>query len=313
MRTTSSYSATPVPQRLLASARWPSVDGELVVASEVANPGLRARLVGQAARVSESSRFAVLSLDGTTVVLHRLKPSEIDNDLAELVAGELVRTGCVTVPGAFERCFAGVILSSAPDPRDAWHAFYENTLSKLRLAASAPRPDDFKPIAVFGGIYEHAQGLATGSSLLDVGTCFGFFPLLLQRSRPRLHVAALDLSAPILELARDVAASSHREKAVEFVRGDARALPFADGSFDTVTALHVLEHLEPPSASRALHEMCRVARRRVVVAVPLEEEPDPAYGHVQGFDRDSLIELGEKTGWRGSFEEYLGGWLVLEP
>ena len=59
--------------------------------------------------------------------------------------------------------------------------------------------------------------------------------------------------------------------------------------------------------------MCRVARRRMIVAIPLEEEPDPAFDHVQGFGEESLIELGEKTGWRCSFEDYLGGWLVLEP
>ena len=299
---------------MLASGRWVHTDGELVVASKVANPGLRDMLAGRIARVYESLNFTVLSFEGSTVVLHQIEPAEIDNDLAETVAGELVRTGYVTIPGAFERCFAGVVLSSAPDSGAAWHAFYENTLSKLQLVASSPYPDhDFRPIAVFGRIYEHTQGLVAGSSLLDVGTCFGFFPLLLQQSRPQLEIAALDLSAPILELARVASASRRHAKAVEFVCGDACGLPFADGSFDTVTCLHVLEHLQTHSAIQSLQEMCRVARRRVIVAVPLEAEPDPAYDHVQGFDQEGLIELGEGTGWRCSFEEYLGGWLTLEP
>ena len=59
--------------------------------------------------------------------------------------------------------------------------------------------------------------------------------------------------------------------------------------------------------------MCRVARRRVIVAVPMEEEADPAYDHVQRFDRESLIKLAQKTGWSCGFEDYLGGWVVLEP
>ena len=314
MRTTGSHSATPVPQQMLASARWVSVDGELVVVSEVVNPELRAELVGRAARVHESPRFTVLTFDGATVVLHRLEPAEIDNDLAEFVAGELVRPGCVKVANAFERCFAGVVSSSAPDSGDAWRAFYQNTLSRLQQVASGSYRDlGFGPVSVFGRIYEHARGLVVGPSLLDVGTCFGFFPLLLQGSEPRIEISALDISAPILELARDVAATQNRAGTIEFVCGDAHGLPFADGSFDTVTALHVLEHLELSSAGRVLQEMCRVARRRVIVAVPLEEEPDPAFDHVQGFDEESLIELGEKTGWRCSFEDYLGGWLVLEP
>ncbi len=288
------------------------MDEDLAVASEAANPGLRDTLALRAARASESPHFAVFALDGVTVVLHRLEPAAVDNDLAELVAGELVRPGRVAVPRAFERCFAGVVLSSASSSSDAWGAFYENTLSRLEQAASSSHPSS-GPVGVFGRIYGHARSLVASSSLLDVGTCFGFFPLLLQRLEPHLAVTALDLSAPMLDLARDADASLHHTATVEFVRGDARDLPFADGSFDTVTALHLLEHLDSSSASRALREMCRVARRRVIVAVPLEKEPDPAYGHVQSFDREALIALGEKTDWRCDFENYLGGWLVLEP
>lgn len=310
MRAPDLHDSTHAPPRVVASGRWVHRDGDLVVASGVANPGLQDALAG---RACESPHFAVYALDGATVVLHRLKPDEIDNDLAEIVASELIRPGRVAVPRAFERCFAGVVLSSAPDPRQAWRAFYGNTLSRLeRVASGSCTGRHSGPIVVFGRIYGRAQALTVGSSLLDVGTCFGFFPLLLRRSNPRLDVVALDISAPMLELARD-AASLHNAGNVSFVRGDARTLPFADDSFGTVTALHVLEHLEPPSASRALGEMCRVARRRVIVAVPLEEEPDPAYDHVQSFDREALISLGERTGWRCAFEDYLGGWAVLEP
>lgn len=313
MHTPGYQNATLALPRTLASGRWIHRDGDLVVASEAANPGIRATFAGQATRVRESRHFLVLSLDDAIVVLHRLKPEEIDNDLAELVAGELVRSGHVPVSRAFERCFAGVVLSSAPSSRDAWRAFYDNTLSKMRQVASGSYPGrDTDPVAVFGRIYHHAQSLVTGSSLLDVGTCFGFFPLFLQESDPQIDIVALDVSTPILELARDNA-SRRGTRTATFVRGDACNLPFAGDSFDTVTALHVLEHLTPSSANRALQEMCRVVRRRVIAAVPLEEEPDPAYEHVQRFDREGLIELGEKTGWRCDFEDYLGGWIVLEP
>jgi hypothetical protein len=289
-------------------------DRELIVASEIANPEICSVLARQANPVCESLHFAVFSLDEAVVVVHRLKPAEIDNDLAELVAGELVRPGRVSVPHAFERCFAGVVLSSAPSSREAWRAFYDNTLSKLQQVASGSYQGcDYSPVAVFGRIYEHAWELVVGSSLLDVGTCFGFFPLLLQQSEPQLNVVALDVSAPILELARDAGASRRRAVSVTFTHGDACNLPFAGNSFDTVTALHVLEHLTSTSASQALQEMCRVARRRVIVTVPLEEEADPAYDHVQRFDREGLTNLGEKYGWRCGFEDYFGGWVVLEP
>jgi SAM-dependent methyltransferase len=46
------------------------------------------------------------------------------------------------------------------------------------------------------------------------------------------------------------------------------SLPFADRSFDAVTCLEVLEHLDNPAA--AVRELARVARRAFVVSVPFE-------------------------------------------
>src|SRR5215203_676502 len=179
MRAPGSRNATQTLPRALLSGRWIHRDGELVVASEFANPGIRGVLASRAARPSESPRFAVYALDDVIVVLHRLEPAAIDNDLAESVAGELVRSGRVAVPRAFERCFAGVILSSAPSSKEAWRAFYDNTLSKLQQVAPGSYPyGDYGPVAVFGRIYGQARGLVVGASLLDVGTCFGFFPLM---------------------------------------------------------------------------------------------------------------------------------------
>src|SRR3712207_9525585 len=108
MRTPGSRNAAPTLPRMLASGRWVHRDRELAVASEVANPGLRDALAGDATPVCESPHFAVFSLDGAFAVLHRLEPAAIDNDLAELVAGELVRPGHVPVPGVFERDRKGV-------------------------------------------------------------------------------------------------------------------------------------------------------------------------------------------------------------
>jgi SAM-dependent methyltransferase len=46
------------------------------------------------------------------------------------------------------------------------------------------------------------------------------------------------------------------------------ALPFASRSFDVVTCLEVLEHLDDPA--QAVRELARVARHAVVVSVPYE-------------------------------------------
>ena len=54
---------------------------------------------------------------------------------------------------------------------------------------------------------------------------------------------------------------------------DARALPYGDGSFDVVTSHHLLEHIPAPDRMRALAELVRVARKRVFVTGPFEENP----------------------------------------
>jgi hypothetical protein len=47
-------------------------------------------------------------------------------------------------------------------------------------------------------------------------------------------------------------------------------LPFPDGAFDTVLCLDVLEHVPPADRAPFLHELARVAARRVVLACPTD-------------------------------------------
>ena len=84
---------------------------------------------------------------------------------------------------------------------------------------------------------------------------------------------------------------------------------------DTVLAVHVLEHLPAEVSARALAQLRRVARHRVVVAVPLEEAPDPTFGHVQAFDLPRLAGIGadqQTPGWSQAVYAADGGWLVLD-
>lgn len=55
---------------------------------------------------------------------------------------------------------------------------------------------------------------------------------------------------------------------VERVHGSVLSLPFDDTSFDGVIALDLLEHLEPDDRPRALAELARVTRVRLVVGCP---------------------------------------------
>lgn len=58
----------------------------------------------------------------------------------------------------------------------------------------------------------------------------------------------------------------HGRKDCDFLQGDLHALPVPDRSFDLVIAVRLISHVE--AWPRLLAEMCRVARRSVVVDYP---------------------------------------------
>ena len=230
----------------------------------------------------------------------------ISNALAGHIAAELAPLGLVPDNSAFERIFVDAVLAAHPDPVQAWTAFYGNTLRRLRR----PDPRGTDSLAVFARIYAHVMALIRGTSVLDAGCCFGFLPLLAAERDPRLRVIGIDLVPGATALASSI--SRTQGNGARFAAADVMALPFASQAVDTVLAIHLLEHLPPGPSAQALAQLCRVARRRVVIAVPLEEAPDRTFGHLQAFDLPRLAGLGRVPGWSWAVHAYEGGWLVLE-
>lgn len=104
-----------------------------------------------------------------------------------------------------------------------------------------------------------------GRDVLDVGCGFGWFELLAV-ARGARSVVGIDLTESDLATARANVAAAE----VRFQAGSAVDLPFADGSFDTVVCIEVLEHLPPGTERRAFREMARVLRNggRLVLSTP---------------------------------------------
>jgi len=227
----------------------------------------------------------------------------LDNDLAGWIERTLVRPGIVA-PAAFEAAFVALVESAAPDRLDAWAAFYGNTLDRLATGNSAGSGT----IAEFVPIHEMASSLVRGSRVVELGCCFGFLSLLLARAGHA--VTAVDLVPGTVALLRTIAARLGLR--VTAVVGDAVRPPLADASADTVLAVHLLEHLPHETGAAAIAQMQRVARRRVVVAVPFEDEPNRTWGHVRTFDHAELEALGARSGWTFDVFEHHGGWLVLD-
>jgi ubiquinone/menaquinone biosynthesis C-methylase UbiE len=133
---------------------------------------------------------------------------------------------------------------------------------------------------------------AAPQSVLDVGCGEGIVTRRIARSVGG-RVAGLDVESPRLQAAWQgaaagsegaggaggrvggsdgaggrVGASDGAGPGVEYLVGDAQALPFADDEFDLVSLVEMLQLVEDPG--RALAEAARVARRAVIVTVPRE-------------------------------------------
>ena len=58
---------------------------------------------------------------------------------------------------------------------------------------------------------------------------------------------------------------------VNKIKGSVESLPFARNSYDVVIAVDVLEHLEKEIREKAVFEMLRVAKKLIVIVVPVGE------------------------------------------
>ena len=113
-----------------------------------------AGLDGGTAAVVRTDHFCVTEHGRRIEVSHWLRPDQIDNNVAGLLADELFAPGWLSGSEIFERVFTGVVRSCIDGPLLAWCTFYGNTLARIRqcwrTAAPPGRPradDDQRPRA----------------------------------------------------------------------------------------------------------------------------------------------------------------------
>ena len=148
-------------------------------------------------------------------------------------------------------------------------------------------------------------GLRAGDAVLDVGSGFGRH--VYECARRGARVVALDHAADEVVETRNtlaamvVAGEITADRLIGVLRGDARALPFPDDTFDVVITSEVLEHIQDDVA--AIAEMVRVLRPggRFAATVPAQfpetinwklsddyHAPKAAGGHVRIYSRTEL-------------------------
>ena len=145
-------------------------------------------------------------------------------------------------------------------------------------------------LARYAYVLTRAEG-----SLLDVGCGHGIF-LDAYAGGPRAGVDIVDRG----------------EHDWPFQVADADALPFADASWDTVSAQEMLEHQADGKVDDVLRELRRVTRKRLLVTVPFCERRLKS-GHVQRFDAArvrSMFPTARYTILRKSESGY--PWILIE-
>jgi ubiquinone/menaquinone biosynthesis C-methylase UbiE len=143
------------------------------------------------------------------------------------------------------------------------------------------------------------------ANLLDIGTGRGVFLWPLLDALPYLPVTCVDrLDYRVADLQAMHAGGLTRLSALY---GDVTTLPFADGNFDSVTMLEVLEHV--PETRKALAEVCRVARRFVLFSVPSKADDNPEHIHL--FNQQQLRALLAEQGVTRVHVEYVLNHLIV--
>ncbi len=259
--------------------------------------------------IVRTEHFCLRRCDRRLEVSHWLKPEQLDADIGGLLVDELFAPGWLTGASVFERVFIGVARSTGDDPLQSWIMFYENTLARIHEYWRVPQRDPRQSwIADGAQVLQRVLRLVPAGEVLDLGSCLGFLPLLLVE-RAQNTVTASNISSGAVRLLAAVAA--RRRTPLRTLVCDAAFVPLPDDAVDTVTVIHLLEHLDDQEGHHVLREAVRLARHRVIVAVGSHHESNAARQPVRGFSRDRLIEMGMRTGMRFDAEEFDGGWLVI--
>ena len=285
----------------------------------------KARLIQQALSIHETQHFLFAHMPDTQKItlVHQFTHDKLDNNIGQYLMHELAPHGLMTSESDFGAALIGVVNSTNPhNPADAWGVFSINTLQLLREKIHNP-PTELNEqsfITPFAHIYRYLFAQKAGTSLLDVGCACAFWPLLVAEQEKGKHerIVGVDNRQDAITLSRNMASLAHIHD-VEFIQSDLLSPEFTQlGHFDTVTAIHLIEHISEDQLHQALANLLAVTKRKLIIAVPYEHQAEVAYGHKQVFSHKKLEELGNwcvaQMGRKGiSFcEDVMGGILVVE-
>ena len=108
--------------------------------------------------------------------------------------------------------------------------------------------------------FQRQYKLTKNSHVLDVGCAKGFMLYDFMQKIPGINVRGIDIS--------EYAISQAKEEVKEFVSvGNAKAMPFADQSFDLVISINTIHNLPLEECKQALREIQRVTKKNAFITV----------------------------------------------
>jgi SAM-dependent methyltransferase len=234
-----------------------------------------------------------------TILVHWFRPEDFHTNISHQLAVELKPFDIITSNQLLGELMTGIVGGALfpDDVRRAWNYFGANTLQRLLILVSSAVTShlpDYGSLGASATLYQRVFELSIGERFLDAACNGGFFPLLLAERIPFVsEVVGVDIDADVFKVAQELAEERHLSD-VRYVQADLLADDFsAIGTFDTVTALHVLEHFTEEDMYRILANLLKVTAHRLIFAVPYElGEPSQAYDHKQLFTRAKLEAVG---------------------
>ncbi|MDX2357895.1 mycofactocin oligosaccharide methyltransferase MftM [Dietzia sp. PP-33] len=237
---------------------------------------------------------------------HDLDHDEVSEAVIPSLSRDLLDTGVLHTVDEFHGAVTALVTSRGGSWQECWSDYYRSSIAALA--------DGHCP---FSPVHDRAVAELVGDSALEVGCCFGFLSLRLAREGAR--TIAVDLDPAVLGLLRTCAPVGATLPTPVCL--DARTTPLATEVADTVYLVHVLEHLDEDGGWDMIRDALRLARRRLVIAVPFEAVAVAQYGHVRTFDLPTLTALADRietvghrrsAGIRTRVDEHHGGWLVVD-
>ena len=261
---------------------------------------LKARLAEGGYQLHETKHFWLFtrSEEPRMILVHWFAPEEMTTNIPGYLAEELKPFGLVNSNHQLGELFAGIVGGALfpSDVQRAWNYFGANTLQRLLAfvgSSTTLRVTEYGIFAASAFLYQRVLELAVGERFFDAACNGGFLSLLLAERVPFVREAVgVDLDADVFRVARNLAAERHLTN-VRYLQADLLADNFSTlGMFDTVTALHVLEHFSEAEMYHVLTNLLQVTSRRLICAVPYEEVLSEAFDHKQLFTRQKLEAVG---------------------